>query len=224
MNTSRTLAACGVLALSLQTAPAAADSGPWYVGAGVGQASYGLPNNVAVTVPATTLQPSFQLQDTNKQSATAYRLDGGYRFGQYFALEGLYADFGSVTSDVAVASPAFSGSGHIQEKVWGAEAVALLPLNGGFDLFARAGWVRYHTDLTALQVETSADPFTPGITGFSVFENSDSGSTPVFGAGGDYELTGNWSLRAAFDYVQGKTGSSYTPGVHLLSLELLYHF
>lgn len=225
MKISRMFAMCCALALALRAVPAVADSGPWYLGAGVGETSYGVPDSSSVTVPATVEHPSFQLNSTNKQDATAYRLDGGYRFGDYVALEGLYADFGSVTSDISVTSPAFSGAGHLQTKVWGADAVVRLPLRGGFDLFARAGWVRYHTDDAALQVRTVLAPVgPPTITSFTVFERSSSGTTAVLGAGADYDLTADWSVRAAFEYFQGNTGSSYVPGIHVLSLEALYRF
>jgi OOP family OmpA-OmpF porin len=131
--------------------PAAAHAG-WYVGAGAGQSS--LDEEIAsegqLAAAVDGLDPdtiSFAADDSD----TGWKVFGGYRFNHYFALEGQYADLGSVevssvTGTYDGGEGSFQGAGDVDVSGFGVNAVASLPLGDRFALFAKAGIFRWETE------------------------------------------------------------------------------
>ena len=113
--------AAAMLAFALTPLNAAADKG-FYVGGSIGSAS---------------LDKGFDglLIDDN---STSYRLVGGWRFNEYFSLEGGYHDFGDFEQDIDI-------NGVISSVSLTADGVTLgatvnVPLGEKLSLFGRAGW------------------------------------------------------------------------------------
>ncbi|HSN17864.1 MAG TPA: outer membrane beta-barrel protein [Gammaproteobacteria bacterium] len=222
MQISRVLIAICAVAGATSLSPALADSSDWYVGAGVGETTYGISGGDYALPSLTMVHGSQHTED----SATAFRFDLGYRFSRYLAVEGLYSNFGSASSSFTTTTPAnhFTGSTKISGE--GVGVVGFLPLTGDFEFLGRAGLFRYKSDVNLAIATTSTFP--PVFT-FSYPVSSTSGTTQYIGVGADYALGRGLTLRAAWDYFRAKDNHVFTPydtqemfGVHLLSLELLY--
>ena len=141
------------LAASFLVAPglAVADSG-LYIGGSVG---------------STTIDEDFDgaILDSN---ATAYRLVGGYQFGDLFGLEIGYQDFGEIEELPVL----LSADG------WTAGATLDLPVSDTFSLFGRAGVFFWEADIV--------------IDGFSIDVPSD--ENLYYGAGAKVNVSNNFAL------------------------------
>lgn len=69
-----------------------------------------------------------------------YKLFGTYMFNDFFGVEGGYVDFGAPDADV------FASRLSIEATGWNGYLVANLPLGQSFDLFAKAGAVKWDAD------------------------------------------------------------------------------
>ena len=147
-------AVLGVTAMGAQ-AQDSHDKG-WYAGAGVGQ--------------------SFVDEGAFDDEDTAFSAFGGYQFNKYFALEGGYADFGEIESNVAGA-PSFEGDTAYLT------AVGIVPITSQFSAYAKAGFHRWKLDQAM-----------PGLTGSA----DDSGTDPTYGVGVQYRLSDRWALRGEY--------------------------
>lgn len=111
--------ACSALAVS----SASADPG-FSIGASAGY----------VTIAET--DPVFDFDGND----VGYKLFGTYMFGDFFGLEGGYVDFGAPDSDFLGSTLSIEATG------WNAYLVGNLPLGDTFDLFAKAGAVKWDAD------------------------------------------------------------------------------
>lgn len=224
MKTSHILAACGALALVLQITPAAADDAPWYFGIAGGATRYNVPGVVNMQVAATPNTPAYHFTSYYRTSAAAYRFEGGYRLTDYFAVEGSYTDFGAIDTELTVDTPlTFSDHGHIRVRAWTVDGVGTWPVTSWLDLFGRAGLAEYHSDFTTVTLDVQSSP-TPTITHAGFAEDSANGSTLMLGAGVNFNITDGFTLRAGWDYLQGKSFPNYMPSLHLLSAEAVFRF
>lgn len=224
MEVSRVLTAAGVLAATVFLPPAFADTGPWYVGAGVGATRYGVPSGDDTFVHAGEFSPSaFTATTHTDNSATAFRLDAGYRFNRYLALEASYADFGSADSSFTSTSPDNTYAGHTKISGEGLGAVGFLPLTTDLELFGRAGLFHFKSRVNDGVVDVVGLPGSQTVLSATFPEHSTIGTTGFLGAGADYALSDGFSLRAAWDYFRAKDYGEMV-GVHLVSIELLYGF
>jgi opacity protein-like surface antigen len=119
----------------------------------------------------------------------AWKVDAGYRFNPYFALEADYLNFGTP-------GDSFQGSGtngNYALHLSGAApfAVGTLPL-GPFELFAKAGWLFYDSDLRVYFNE-------PGQT---VLQSSHSRSDFIYGGGVGVTFFQHLNVNAEYDQVQ----------------------
>jgi OOP family OmpA-OmpF porin len=131
---------------SLCLATSAALAGPFYVGASVGRTGLELDRSGA----------------TFDSNATATKLYAGYRLAKLFGIEGGLVDFGS---------PDDTSSGirlDVDAQAWDVFAVGVLPLGPQFELFAKAGLVRWDGDFE--------------LSGSVTESSSDTGYDPVYGA------------------------------------------
>jgi len=220
------------LAASLLMDPALAD-GHWYGGVGIGSTRYGGPDGTRTVIAAGTFTPSsFSATLDSSDSATAWSLDFGYRFDTYFALEGGYTDFGSANSTLTTTSPAASYA--VDTKVRGEtlNALGVLPVGGGFTLFAKAGLLHYKSDVDdpLIFVDPSVTP--PVFLRVVNNTSSTTGTTPDFGIGASYALTERFSVRVGVTYFKGKDDSISStglrvkemPGIHLRYVQFMCSF
>jgi len=71
-----------------------------------------------------------------KDTDTAWKLFGGYRFNRYVAAEGSYVDWGEATASTASGAQALA-----RQHSYGLAAVGTLPLGERFELFGKAGFL-----------------------------------------------------------------------------------
>ena len=106
-----------------------------------------------------------------------WKILGGYKFTENWAVEGAYANLGEAEDNIA-------GLGDVGAEFSGfsATAIGVLPLNV-IDLFGKVGYYSGDVEVTAL-----------GLSG----DDSESGVT--LGAGAEFNLVDNFSLRSDIDW------------------------
>ena len=214
------------LAASLLMDSALAD-GHWYGGVGVGSTRYGGPNGTQTTIaPGTLTPPSFSATLDASDSATAWSLDFGYRFNTYFALEGGYTDFGSANSTFTTTSPNASYADDIKVRGETLDALGILPVGNGFELFVKAGLLHYKSDVGGQLVFVDPSVTPPVFLRVVNNPSSTTGGTEDLGIGASYALTERFSVRVGVTYFKGKDNSPVKeiPGIHLRYLQFVCHF
>lgn len=153
-------------------------------------------------------------------TATAWKLFGGYKFSRNFALEGAYANLGEFTADsVITASP--WGTGTVSQKydarTWSLTAVGVLPLANNFELFGKGGFhywdARWDVDINLT-----------GLTGSA--SEKEKGTDLSYGLGGGYNFTPNIGVRAEWE-MYTNIGDGNTTGesdVELWSVGVNFNF
>jgi OOP family OmpA-OmpF porin len=157
-----------------------------YVGGSIGQASVDLCNE-ARAIGATRCD----------DEDTGFKLIGGYNFTDNFAVEGSYADFGSVSARATGL--------HVR-----ADATALaiagkgtVALSDALSVFAKAGFARWDADVSVT-----------GIGG-----DDDSGTDLLYGVGGEYSFSERLAIRGEWERTDADGDD-----IDLLSIGLIYSF
>ena len=199
------------LALFALTSPALADG--FY---GVGEVTHSrlsLDRNHFDT--ALTSNSAAALSSSDSGSDNKWRLQGGYRFNPYLAVEAGYIDFGKAKYQASYTG----GSAQGTLKAGGFDVVALasLPLNDSFSIFGKAGLVAARVKSNLIAVGGAA-----GASGRA----SDNSIRPLLGVGALYKLTDHVDLRADYDHVSGLGSSSKTGKMdsNMVSLGAAYNF
>jgi opacity protein-like surface antigen len=174
------LALCG-------TAAQAADNG-FYLGAGVSQVKL---DDVGQDFDTGNLN-DFKVDDTS------WKLIGGFRPIDNFAVELNYIDLGNESRNTA------AGRFEAEGKAYAAYAVGFIPV-GPVDLFAKGGLVRWESEAS--------------FSGLGGFRLDDDGTEFGYGAGVQVRLG---SLGARLEYEQFDVEN--TDGVELLSLGVTWTF
>jgi len=138
---------------------AAADSG-LFVGGSIGSA---------------TIDDGFDGVNLDADTS-AYRIVGGYQFGDLFGLEIGYQDFGTL-DEIVIIGP-ISSLTRISAEGWTAGGTLDLPISDSVSLFGRAGFFFWDADVS--------------IDGFSIDVPSD--ENPYYGAGARLKVSSNLSL------------------------------
>ncbi|MDV3237466.1 MAG: outer membrane beta-barrel protein [Gammaproteobacteria bacterium] len=172
-----------------QGAAQAADTGG-YVGGGVGQSSFDINGS---ELDALLADDGITATTSVDDSDTAWKLFGGYRMHPNFGVEVAYVDYGTPTTQSTVTAPSV-GTVNIDMDVtaWTFDAVAFLPLGGGFELFGKAGAALWDIDAGV-----------SGTGGGGAFGGSadDDGSDFHFGVGASYAFTDNFRIRAEWERI-----------------------
>jgi OOP family OmpA-OmpF porin len=199
------------LALIALTTTASADG--FY---GVGEVTYSSASldssyfdNALATSGATGLSSS------DSGGSYQWRLQGGYRFNPYLALEVGYIDFGK--ADYQAAYSGGSAQGSLKAGGVDMAALLLLPLNDSFSVFGKLGVV----DAT-VKANLQAGAPAASATG----DTSVNSVRPLLGLGATYKLTDNVDLRADYDYVSalGSSSKTGTMDINMFSMGAVYNF
>ncbi|MGE5319203.1 MAG: outer membrane beta-barrel protein [Hyphomicrobiaceae bacterium] len=155
------------------------------------------------------------LSSNDSGSSNKWRLQGGYRFNPYAAVEAGYIDFGKAKYSASY----IGGSAQGSLKAGGVDLAALLslPLNDSVSVFGKAGVV-------AAKVESSLAAGAPA--SLASASGSEHVVRPLLGVGALYKLTDNVDLRADYDHVSGLGKSEQTGKMdaNLFSLGIAYNF
>ena len=196
------------LALLAASTTALADdmASPWYV---VGEVTHSKTKLDTATSDAALGGASSTL---TKDHGNQWRLQVGYKFNPYFALEGGYIDFGKTEFTSTGGTLTGPASGTVKAGGIDIAALGILPVTENFSVFGKAG-------LVAAKVKSSLDVTPPGDTKSNVV-------APLVGLGVSYKLNDSLDLRAEYDYVHklGKSGTTDKLTSNMLSAGLVYHF
>ena len=123
----------------------------------------------------------------------AYKLQLGYQFNQYWAIEGGYAGIGNLTYSGAALLGGAPLSGQTSENtdIYNLSVAGTLPFGGGFSGTGRLGYASVHTTANTTMVVNSTTIST-SITG--------SKSEATYGLGLKYDINEKVSLRADVDF------------------------
>lgn len=145
-----------------------------------------------------------------KDSATGYKLYGGYEFNQYFGVEGGYANMGK--AKFPFVSDTGTGVSDVKTNAFYVAATGTIPINEQFSVFGKLGFSRNSTKIR--DVETVVK-----------YEYKQTRTTPLIGIGATYKFSN--MLAAVVEYedygkvVKDVGGSMKT---NLFSVGLRYKF
>lgn len=211
------------LAIAVLLSPSAAALGNeagFYVYGSAGQAQSDRKAQADATITGAGITAFTSEAD---ETDTGYKLQAGYRFNPYIAVEGGYASLGKYTYRAEATAPVTATrDGNIEIDGWNLGIVPRLPLSPNFALFAKAGVLDY--ELTFRCSGTGVPCTNP--------DRSDSGRPVYYGAGLEWKLAAHWLLRAEYEVFKdigeafntdGTTGTSKAD-VTMTSLGIGYRF
>lgn len=147
-------------------------------------------------------------------SGNQWRLQAGYKFNPYFAVEAGYIDLGKADYKATYTGGVAKGS----EKAGGVDLAVLgiLPVTDNLSFFAKAG-------LIAAKVETKLSSTAPAVTNI---KDSSTEVRPLIGAGATYSVSKNIDLRVDYDRVTGlgKAGKGGSMDDNMFSAGVSYNF
>jgi OOP family OmpA-OmpF porin len=154
------------------------------------------------------------LSSSENGSGNQWRLQAGYKFNPYFAVEAGYIDLGQADYKANFAGGAAKGS----QKAGGVDLAVLgiLPVTDNLSLFGKAG-------LVAAKVDTKLTSGAPAATNIN---DSSTEIRPLLGAGATYSLLKNVDLRFDYDHVSdiGKSGKGGKMDDDMVSAGVSYNF
>jgi OmpA-OmpF porin, OOP family len=155
------------------------------------------------------------LASRDSGGSNQWRLQLGYGFNQYLAVEAGYMDLGKAKYSASYAGGSATG----ELKAGGLDLVALgiLPVTDKFSIFGKAGAVALKAK-SSLTADASAASATGKATANEV--------RPLVGLGASYRIADNVDLRTEFDYVNGVGKSNKTGSMDskMISVGVAYHF
>jgi OOP family OmpA-OmpF porin len=110
------------------------------------------------------------------ESAATVRAFGGYRLNEYVSFEAGFTHLFESSGDI------FGVKAKLDGIAWDMSVRPMLPLNEQFEMFGVLGWTRYEFDVSASG---------GGIT----VSDKESESDLMYGLGGLFNVTDNWSVR-----------------------------
>lgn len=220
---SLVLAATAQVAAAQDTpATAGGAASPWYVGVGIGLSDARIPeqtiggiNSVLSAANGATVS----IIDKDERS-TGAKLLVGYSFNRNFAVEGGYAVLGKSSVNMDFRNGLVSVGGFNMKYEMSAvfvDAMGMLPLNEKWSLIGRVGVSYSKVDATF-----NGSPVT------IIASNDDKSESKVrekFGAGVDYNLNPEFTVRAEYEhYKMPDPLSNEVFNVNAATLSVLYRF
>jgi hypothetical protein len=205
----------------------AAQSQPWYVGAGIAADSFNLHATDAERhLPFTDPFGNSLSQDQYRfdENTTGYQFFGGYKFNPYIAAELEYVNFGDVrrvgSFNIPPGTPisgVLDSTTKFQARGLGLSMVGIWPIDDTLDLFGQVGMMRWRIRA----------PYTLKLNGMMADSGTgtDWGNNLFFGIGGTY----HWNhvglrlqyQRYTFDHPFKATNDA---NADVVSLSMLYSF
>jgi OOP family OmpA-OmpF porin len=200
MKTNITLRPFGVLLLTGAVAAAFAPAGAmaqqkagggWYSGISLGGTQIGMSDNVVPVAGATATTLA------KDESGTGFKLFGGYRYSQNFAVEGGYFDFGNFTARRDVSAPVVGTiSRTMKSSGFNVDAVGIMPLQSGFSLFGKVG-LAYSMTKGSISTGGALLP-DPALTSLSPKRSE---WNPKIGLGASYDFSNGMGLRLEYERI-----------------------
>ncbi|MDR2188468.1 MAG: outer membrane beta-barrel protein [Azonexus sp.] len=208
------------LAVASSAAMAADDSGV-YVLASIGQSKF---KDYPPKMSAEDIEDGLLANGDDKD--TAWKLQVGYQFNKYFALEGGYFDLGEASQKLSIPDANISGKETYESNGFNLSAVGMLPLgDSGFSLFGKLGVFTAKTKQKLSLVE-DGDTYRESL--------SDRKTGVIYGLGALYNITPQLAIRAEYEIynkvdpgsktIDGEKVSGDDSKVNVWSVGLSYRF
>ena len=204
------------LVLSILLCPlASAEPGP-YALMSIGQTSI---DARASRLDAELLDIGFSSARTSvDETSTGIRMFGGYRFNQYFAVEGGYLDFGETTLNATTTGPPATAYQETDASGFSVQAVGNWPITERIGVHAKLGGV-YWNARAKFRVALDGAPW-------DAWSENESGSDWVYGLGVNAAINEHLSMRLEYEVYRNvgepsKTGQS---DVDFVSAGLVVYF
>lgn len=214
MKNNRTILLTSIAATcALSCASAfAEDTTGWYAGGDVGRSSATIANSRISAGLAGAGLATTSISDRDR--STAYKLYGGYKINQNFALEGGYVDLGKF-GFTANTLPAGSLNGDIRLRGVNLDAVGIWPVTDRFSVLGRLG-------VTSLQARDSFSG--TGAVGVTNPNPSKRDTNYKVGVGIEYAVTDRLGMRAGVDRYRVNDAVGNKGHIDMVSVGLVYHF
>lgn len=199
------------LCAALAVAATSSQAGDWYALGMVTRADAN-PSNSAFDNALTTAGAT-GLSSSSKDKSNKWRLQLGYRFNDYVALEGGYIDLGRTRYSATYNEGGATG----QIKAGGPNLTVLgmLPVTKGLSLFGELG---------VIDAKVKSSLAAGGVAASDAYDKTQ--VRPIYGLGAMYQVSDNVDLRASYERVDN-LGDKHRLGqmdVNLYSLGLDYRF
>jgi hypothetical protein len=151
---------------------------------------------------------------------TAFGINIGVNINKNFAIEFGYKDFGEAgikaTSTLNVAPITFNAGSALTSKAdgWNLGVVGILPVSDSFDVFAKAGLLKWDAEYTLTGSGTVGSQSYSGSFSFD-----EDGTDAYYGLGGKYHLTETFDL--GVEFVRYEVDDA---DVDVVNAVLLYNF
>ena len=132
------------------------------------------------------------------EDSVGVKLAAGYRFNDYFAVEGSYVYLGKAEATIS-STVDVDAKASMKSHVLAVDAVGLYPINKDFDVFAKAG-----VGLSYVKTSMSANVFGDSY-GFS---ESDTRFVTKLGFGAEHKVAKNIAIRAEYERYFGVSKDS----------------
>jgi len=186
---------CLLVVLVAATIPVSASDTGFYLGAGIGQASYDILD----------FYPT--LGDAVESPTPGLTIYGGYRFLKFLAVEAGYSDLGSPQWQERNVQ-GYQERAEVSVKGWDAFVVAILPVSNVVDIYGKLGIMAWDTEITSFQ------------QGDYIYSESSTGTDTAYGIGAGFWVGPNVTLRGEAEWF--KIGDYST--VPFYSFKLTYTF
>jgi OOP family OmpA-OmpF porin len=171
-----------------------ADKAGWYAGIDIGRSRLGMNGS---DVDGAFANQGIGASTSLDQRDTSLGVNAGYRFNNYFALEGAYQRLGSFDYSATTGSDTIDGK--FKASALSLAGVGIYPLSSQWSLYGKAGITR-----TGANLDASSE------SGLTPTENtSHTGTGLLFGAGATYDFDRNFFAKAGWDRYT-KVGDSST--------------
>ncbi|APW39589.1 hypothetical protein RD110_22240 [Rhodoferax koreense] len=204
-----------VLALAASAAPLFAQvvdgASPWYGGVGMGQARATIDDE---RIGRNLSANGFASSISDREHAFGYKMFGGYRLNENFALEGGYFSLGKF-GYTAATTPTGTLTGDARLRGLNLDLVGTLPVTARLSVLARSG----------LTYVDTRDKFSS--TGLVVVNNpspSEHSANWKLGLGVQYAMTSALSLRTEIERYRIRDAVGNRGDVDMVTVGLVYRF
>ncbi|MFA6016150.1 MAG: OmpA family protein [Gallionellaceae bacterium] len=214
MNILKASSTLGLAVLAAFISPLAASTElGWMMGANIGESRANIDDvSIKQQLQADGLAWKRLTED---YSQLAFKLYGGYKFNENFAVEGGYFDLGRF-GYTATTTPTGSLSGHIKLKGINIDAVGFLPVTEKLSAFARAGVSYAEAKDTFTSSGAVATPTIPN--------PSETAMNYKFGFGAQYEVLEHVAVRGEWERYRINDAVGNQGDIDMVSLGLIYMF
>ena len=199
--------------LGISTASSADDTG-MYIYGGIGKAIASM--NQGQIDSELTSNGGTGIASSVNSNPSAYKLQLGYQFNQYWAIEGGYAAIGNLTYSAVgfLRGSPLSVQSSENSDIYNLSVAGTLPFGGGFSGTGRLGYASVHTTAN-----------TQGMVGGTPFSSSAtvSKSAVTYGLGLKYDINEKVSLRADVDFYNAPS-AAYTGNFNIWTIGAGYKF